>query len=293
MVTDGGNGRVAYAPKVADALCVSGDPSRPNEDYAGFSAPGVAVVLDGVTPPADGDNGCEHGVAWFTGRLGHSLLQTAAARRDEDLTRCLAAAIAVTAAAHGQACDLYHRDTPQATVAMLRWDEDTLEYLVLSDALVLLAQPDGGVLAVVDDRLDTMGARPELVALRRRVVEAAPGSAEWEAAVQAHLAARQALRNKDGGFFTAAADPDVASRAVTGRVTRRQVVAAAALTDGATRWTEVFARGDWADLLGVLRRSGARALIDQVRAAETADIDCSVFRRAKTYDDASVVWVEF
>ncbi len=276
----------------ADVLSVPGQPGGPNEDYAGFTERGVAVVLDGVTPPADGDNGCCHGVAWFTGNLGRVLLQTAGARRGADISTCLADAVAATAAAHGPACDLSHPKTPQATVAMLRWDRHELEYLVLSDAAVLIETGDGRVRTVLDDRLDTMGDRPDLRALRQKAEAAAAGSPAREAAVQAHLAARQALRNKEGGFFTAAADPDVSRHAVIGAMPRDQVSAAAALTDGATRWTQLFGMGDWAALFGVLRQSGARDLVKQVRAAEAADHDCVEFRRTKTHDDASIVFVE-
>jgi hypothetical protein len=132
----------------------------------------------------------------------------------------------------------------------------------------------------------------DLLALRRAVDAAPAGSTAHEAADRAHRAARQALRNKDGGFFTAAADPGVSRRAVTGRVPRDQVRAAAVLTDGVTRWTELFGLGDWTALFGVLRREGAQALLGQVRAAEAEDRDRVVFERAKVHDDASVVWVE-
>ncbi|GHA82477.1 hypothetical protein GCM10010392_05980 [Streptomyces clavifer] len=251
-----------------------GTPQRPNEDWASTAAPaagqgGVLTLLDGVTPPA-GDDGCVHSVPWFTARLGGSLIELSASRRDLTLTEVLAESIGRTAAAHRSVCDLSHVRTPQATVVLARWDERVVEHLVLSDSVLLLEAPDGAVLPVVDDRLDRLP----------------PGSLASEAVADARA------RNKEGGFFTAAADPLVVSRAVTGETPRADVRALAALTDGASRWTETFGEGDWTATLGLLRKAGPQGLIDRVRELERADTDRRYLRRGKTHDDATAVLVE-
>ncbi|WP_326798455.1 protein phosphatase 2C domain-containing protein [Streptomyces sp. NBC_01808] len=243
-------------------------PPAPNEDYAAVALPasgagGAVVVLDGVTPPRDGDTGCVHGVPWFAARLGGAFLELAGTR-ETPLADCLAAAIRRTAAAHGPACDLTHRRTPQATVAAARWDSGTVEHLVLCDAALLLEGPDGAVRPVLDLRLSQLP--------RGRPAEE--------------------MRNVEGGFFTAAADPEVAARAVVGSVPRTEVTALAALTDGVTRWTEVFGFGDWTALLQRVRKAGPQGVVAEVRAAEAADADRSRYRRGKVHDDASAVLVE-
>ncbi|HEX6354713.1 hypothetical protein [Actinophytocola sp.] len=252
-------------------------PGRRCEDYAA-AVDGLVVVLDGVTPPHDGDSGCVHDVPWFVDLLGRTLLEVG--QRHGSLADCLAEAIERTAAAHRTTCDLSHPRTPQATVAMLRWDDVRVEHLVLSDAAVLLGGQDGTVTAVLDSRLDELRARPYLAALR-----AGPE-------VGAYRTALEALRNVPDGFHTAAADPAVVAHAVTGATPRAAVRAAAALTDGATRWRDKFDLGDWADLLEVLRSAGPAALVEQVRTAETADADRRNFRRGKVFDDASAAYVD-
>ncbi len=274
-----------------------GDPQRPNEDYASVVLPasgagGAVVVLDGVTPP-EGDDGCVHGVPWYTARLGGALLELSASRRDMTLPRCLSEAIARTAEAHSPICDLSHPRTPQATVSTARWDEETVEYLVLSDASLLLQAGDGTVNPVLDARLDRLPE--EVYALRRRVRSLPSGTAERSAAAAAYVEAVEALRNVPGGqgFYTAAADPDVASLAVTGTTPRRDVRALLAMTDGATRWRDLFGFGDWGDLFALVREEGPQTLIDRVRAAESADPAGSAFARWKRHDDATAVLVEW
>lgn len=262
-----------------DAASAPGSAHRPNEDWISVSLPasgqgGSLVVLDGVTPPRD-DAGCVHDVPWFTTRLGGALIELSGSRRELTLRDVLAEAIRRTADTHRDTCDLSHVRTPQATVVLARWGDGpdgVVEYLVLSDSTLLLESGDGSVTAVLDDRLDRLP--PE--------------------ALRTHASA-DALRNAEGGFFTAAADPAVAARAVAGSVPRAGLRAVAALTDGASRWVDLFARGDWADCAAVLRKEGARALIDRVRALETeaAAGRGGVVPRWKAHDDASAVYAEF
>ncbi|MGW0996586.1 hypothetical protein ACWD5V_25535 [Streptomyces sp. NPDC002523] len=258
-----------------DLVSEPGDASRPNEDFAGVGLPasgqgGCVILLDGVTPPRDG-TGCLHSVPWFTARLGGALTELTVSARDLTLPEILARAITRTSDAHAHTCDLSHPRTPQATVVLTRWSAETVEYLVLSDSALLLRAPDGTVTPVLDDRLARL---PRSALATDALIDAA-------------------LRNKEGGFFTAAADPSVAARAVAGTVPRSEVRALAALTDGATRWTEKFHEGDWTALLDLVAKEGAHALVDRVRELEEADLEERAFlRRGKTHDDASVVYVE-
>lgn len=228
------------------------------------------IVLDGVTPPR-GETGCLHSVPWFTARLGGALTELTVSSGDLTLPEILSRAIGRTAEAHARTCELSHPRTPQATVALARWSAETVEYLVLSDSALLLQGTDGTVTPVLDDRLARL---PRSALATDAVVDAT-------------------LRNKEGGFFTAAADPSVAVRAVAGTVPRGEVRAVAALTDGATRWTEKFHEGDWQALFETVAKQGARSLVDRVRELETADRDQRAFLgRSKTHDDATVVYAE-
>ncbi|WP_329136357.1 hypothetical protein OG552_24485 [Streptomyces sp. NBC_01476] len=248
----------------------AGRPEVPNEDFVAVALPaagrgGAVVLLDGVTPPPD-NGACVHSVPWFTARLGGALLELAVSRPETALTGCLSAAISRTAEAHRDTCDLSHPLTPQATVVLARWDGTELEHLVLSDSALLLEAPDGTVTPVLDDRIDR---------LRAAGVRVGP------------------LRNLEGGFFTAAANPAVAARAVTGRTPAARVRALAALTDGAARGVEVFGSDDWSSAFALLRKAGPQALISRVRAQENADPAGTAVPRGKPYDDATAVLVEF
>lgn len=253
----------------------SGDPARTNEDFASVALPasgqgGALVVLDGVTPPR-GETGCLHSVHWYTARLGGALTELTVSLPDVPLADTLARAITRTAEAHAHSCDLSHPRTPQATVVVARWSAEAVEYLILSDSALLVESPDGTVTAHLDDRLARLPR----------------SSLATDAYIDAHV------RNKDGGFWTAAADPSVAARAVTGAVPRAGACTLLALTDGAARWVERFREGDWGDCLAFVRKEGAGALVERVRALESADaLERTYLGRSKLHDDATAVYVE-
>lgn len=258
-----------------DLVSEPGTADRPNEDFAGVGLPacgqgGCVILLDGVTPPPY-PPGCSHPVSWFTARLGGALTELTVSHRDLTLAEILSRAISQTSKAHLTSCDLSHPRTPQATVVLVRWSAETVEYLVLSDSALLLRAPDGTVTPVLDDRLARLP--------RGALADAARVDAE--------------LRNKEGGFHTAAADPAVVRYAVTGSVPRAGVRALVALSDGAARWTETFHEGDWTALFDLVAKEGTRALVDRVRELELADREERAFLgRSKTHDDATVVHVE-
>jgi hypothetical protein len=243
-----------------------GNPGVPNEDFVSVALPaagqgGAVVLLDGVTPPPD-NGGCVHSVPWFTARLGGALLELSVSRPELPLAQCLSAAIERTAAAHRVTCDLSHPLTPQATVVLVRWGLDAVEHLVLSDSVLLLELADGAIFPVLDDRIDQLRAAGHRLA---------------------------PLRNLDGGFFTAATDPSVAARAITGSTPRSRVRALAALTDGATRAVDLFAADTWTTTFSLLRKAGPHALISRVRTLEDADPAAG---GGKVHDDATAVFVD-
>ncbi|WP_017587919.1 protein phosphatase 2C domain-containing protein [Nocardiopsis ganjiahuensis] len=238
-----------------------GRPDHPNEDFAAVTAT-AAVLLDGVSAPVHPDNGCSHGVSWHTRRLGALLL--AGADAGASLREALAEAITAVSAAHEGTCDLGNQQTPSATVVAVRVADDHLEYLVLSDS-VLLTEEGAGVRLIADTRLDD---------LRPRV---APGTPV------------RAWRNVPGGFWTAGADPRAAEEALAGTVPRGAFLA---MTDGASRAVEVFGDLSWEGAFELVRQRGPSALVERVRDLEAADPSCRLHPRGKARDDATALWWE-
>jgi hypothetical protein len=98
-------------------------------------------------------------------------------------------------------------------------------------------------------------------------------------------------RNRPGGYWVAAADPQAASQAVTGTLPGRSLLRAVLLSDGASRLADPFKLATWEELLALLDESGPEELLRQVRAAEAVDPEGRQWPRTKRSDDATAVYL--
>lgn len=250
-------------PTLQVTYATAAAPGGVNEDYV-LAGPSWVVVLDGATARAGVDPGCGHGVPWLVrtlaGALAAGLEESAPGTSLRDV---LAGAITATVAAHGGGCDLDNPNSPSCTVALARWRDDRVEYLVLCDAAVVLARRDGTVTAVRDDRLDRLpGGRP----YSQRLVES--------------------LRNRPGGFWVAGACPAAAAEALTGSVPVAELRGVALFTDGVTRLVDYYGSG-WEQLAAGAARPGE--LLAEVRERERE----RGVPHGKPHDDATAAWAVF
>ncbi|MEU5137496.1 hypothetical protein [Streptomyces californicus] len=256
-----------------------------NEDTVHASPTGV-VVLDGLSAPKDLPMGCVHGTPWFVRQLGTSLLNLIG-DNNVTLREALRAAISEVNDLHRDTCALDQDAVPASTVAMIREREDVLDYLVLSDNVLLIDLGDG-VRAVVDKRVEEVAGEEMRAALRGPT-----GTPEHAARVSALVTVQRRLRNRPGGYWVAATDSAAADEAITGTVALTQVRQAALLTDGASRLVDTFGTLGWEQLLELLSTEGPSALIARTREAELADPTGERWPRFKRSDDATAAYVCF
>src|SRR5262245_6384418 len=183
-------------------------PGHENEDFVG-ATPTALVLLDGAGAGGNG-TGCRHGVAWYARQLGAALLSELDAAMDKPLTAVLAAGIECVAGLHRHDCDLAHPATPSATAVMIRQRAEHLEYLVLADSTLVIDTVDA-LEVITDNREAIIGE------LYRGPMDAAVGgSPEHTEARLAYIAQLLHHRNRAGGFWVAAATPEVAVEAIVG-----------------------------------------------------------------------------
>ncbi|GAA0950672.1 integrase [Nonomuraea longicatena] len=258
-----------------------GSPTRANEDLA-MAQPNRLLVLDGLTERTE--SGCVHGVVWYVNALGGAIM-----RQSDSLTlrEVLGAAINDTADLHSSTCDLSHPGTPAAAVGLVQLVDHRLSYLILGDVTVVLRAGDKADV-VTDDRLLRVNEA------LHSAVPVPPGadSSERQAGLIRRKHAELAVRNKEGGYWVAAADADVAGQAVTGSRDSAEIRQLAVLTDGASRVVEPFGLTDWWGLMDTLAAEGPDAVVGRVRAAEASDPIGHRWPRNKPSDDATVVYWE-
>ena len=182
-------------------------------------------------------------------------------------------------------CDLTHPGTPSATLVLLRVLDERTDYLALADATLLLDTADG-LKVISDERVNQLAGK------ERAAANQVPAGSALKLRRRAQLTrALRRARNRPGGYWVAAADPQAASQAVTGTLPSRSLHRAALLSDGASRLVDPFQLATWEELLALLDESGPDELLRQVRAAEAVDPEGRQWPRTKQSDDATAVYL--
>lgn len=260
-----------------------GSVSKPNEDFVAAS-PSVAVVLDGLSAPPPLGTGCLHGTPWFVAQLGTQVMSAATTAHDEPLEDLVASVITRVADSHAHTCDLEHPGTPSSSLAVLREQDQRVEYLLLFDSVVVLDGPSG--LTVITDRRVDAIAQQEHLATREHPI----GSPTHQVSVQELVAAQRRHRNQPGGYWVAGAKPVAAYQAITGSRPHEQINRAALLTDGASCLVELYAAAGWPELLNSMQEQGPTHIISRVRQVENADPNGLRWPRYKCSDDATAAF---
>jgi hypothetical protein len=263
----------------------AGSPQKPNEDAVAATVRTVAVV-DGVTAPSGLKTGCIHGTPWYASNLASRLVSVLTELPDVQLRDALARALSEVAASHRDTCDLSSDGTPSGTVAVLRQTDQSLDYLVLSDASVFI-ETTSGVVTATDKRVE------QLVSDLADAAKAAPvGTAERKARLDEFVTQQRKLRNVAGGYWLAGAVPEAAQHALTGCVPLDQVRRAAAMTDGASALVDLYGQLTWEQTPSELAKGGPAEWIERVRSVERGDPDATTWPRFKRGDDATVAYIE-
>lgn len=249
-----------------------GTPDSPNEDWAAISST-MAIVLDGVTTFQGFKTGCTHGTPWYVKQLGTRFLNSAL-DQEIPLSHALKTAISSVAILHADTCDLGQIGAPAAAVGAIRKTGRSIEYLVLADVTILL-QSVNGLTVVSDERVSS--------AVDDLAVKDNP-SAEV-------MKRRERYRNKERGYWVAAADPDAAEHAKVGQISLDGFQCAAMMSDGVSRLVAPFQQTDWPGILTLAQGIGPVALIRQIRTLESADAERTRWPRFKSSDDATIVLI--
>lgn len=266
-------------------VTVPGSSSKPNEDAIAATSQVIAVT-DGVTAPQGLETGCVHGTPWYASNLSSRIVSVVTEQPTIELRVALAKAIADVADSHRATCDLESEGTPSATVAILRRTEQSLDYLVLSDATVII-EALSGVIAVTDK-----GVEQVVDGLATAAKTAPVGTPERKARLDEFVSEQRKWRNVKGGYWLAGAVPEAAEHSLVGSVPLTEVRSAAAMTDGASSLVDLYAQLTWDEAPSRLAKVGPRGWIEHVRRVEVEDADVTRWPRFKPGDDATIAYIE-
>ena len=244
--------------------------------------PHAVIVLDGATSlrPELRSGG------WYAAELAGAIAGRLTAAPDGDLADILAASIRALARDKG----LVPGSSPSSTVSLLRWNDRAVDALVLGDSPVIAFGGDGPVV-LSDDRLSNV---PRPGGYRDRLRSGGRYDDDHLVALRSAGADMDNLRNRDGGYWIAEADPDAAYEARRARWPRAGLRAVLMATDGVSCGVDDYRIfSDWSAVLDLALSRGVPAVLELVRDAERSDPDGTRWPRPKPHDDQALVLLDF
>ncbi|MBA8827199.1 hypothetical protein FHX42_004583 [Saccharopolyspora lacisalsi] len=247
-----------------------------------LTLPNAVALLDGATSVRP----TEYTGGWYAQRLVEALRPRLST--SDDLADLLAAAITEVADRYG----LRAGRAPSSTASLLRWDDETVEALVLADSPVVVFTA-AGPHPVTDDRLANLRSEGR-GGYRERLRTGGGFGPGHDEELRAAVDRTGRWRNVEGGFWVAEADPRAAYRATRATWRRDEVHSALLASDGVSCGVDEYEiYPDWSALLEQAFDAGARSVLEQVRDAESSDPDGRRWPRPKRHDDQALALVRF
>lgn len=184
-------------------------------------------------------------------------------------------------------------ELPGATIALVRWDEDTLEYYSLGDSSVIVNAEDEFA------HYNEGGPQQHDEVLRghiQKYISENPNADldEIRESALPHIRESRKYREVPGGFWCLGINPASAKQAVRGSYPVDSVSEVFLFTDGLLDIVELFeVFQTWEDAAVHMREQGVEKTLEQLRNVQREDDDLSEYPRLKQMDDAAIVYLDF
>ncbi|WP_195911395.1 PP2C family serine/threonine-protein phosphatase [Streptomyces kaniharaensis] len=267
----------------------AGSPRVASEDRV-RTAPGLIVVVDGVTTVADG---AEALGGTYADALGEEVIALAG-DPDTDLRTALAEAIGRTAKALNLALPTVPGSSAQATVTVARVRGTSFEAAAIGDSPVAAISHDSSVRVLTDDRLAALvGNRPARLEQWERLRSGVGriGDQRHRELMQEIMRGLSDAVNVPGGYWIAGADPQAGLNAVVASWPLEELSDILIATDGTSVAVDKYGLLTWPQIADLCRTEGPDAVLDLVDEADASDPFGHRWPRAKPGDDKTLVHV--
>ena len=278
------------ALELLEALSLTGDPAKPNEDSYGQDG-GAAVVLDGATPLGDGLMPGPSDAAWIAQFGVRRLL--AHLRDGSGARKALRDALADTQKSFEALRRMPPQhvwQTPCASMMLAVPGEDGVEFLWFGDCAALIQQGDAAV-TVMGETFDKRAAeaqRAQAVGKEKNLSPAA--GLNRPEFLEGLRASRNRINSGNSWLFS----PDARAAAHASRRVVKLAPGTLLLlaSDGFLALASDYGVYSADSLMAVAQEKGLKALGEELRAIEAGDSGGDKFPRFKKSDDATALLLE-
>jgi hypothetical protein len=265
-----------------------------NEDIAGF-VQGGAWVLDGATGITDSSHTDSVSDGhWYVNEFDQ-YLRSNLSDWSMSLSKVIEEGIQTVRNRFYDNQSCRNIDTaaePSATAAIVRWNNETLEYFVLCDSHFVSTKNGEVEMWETDDRIQQFEPKP--LNRMKYFQELGYGFRDARKQILPLLRATRRDKNTNSGYWVLSFDPDAAQAGIKGEIPIDSATNIHLYTDGFFRLIDRFHYFQTVqELIDALQTEGVPLLLDTLRKIEDSDPECQEYPRFKPCDDVTVVNISF
>lgn len=180
-------------------------------------------------------------------------------------------------------------ERPSASLAMVRFNKNTMEYLLLGDCSLLIQYADGHVERIKDTSLEKFDGKAisELDRIRR---ENNTTFQEARKAINPLLIKHRCMKNTPEGYWSLEFNDKAVEHCIEGKIPAKDVDSILLLTDGFASVYDIYGFCSIKELFSIIKTKGLNEVCNIIRNIEDKDSDMREFPRFKKSDDTSAVY---
>lgn len=182
---------------------------------------------------------------------------------------------------------------PAASCAMVRWENNMLEYFVICDCTFILFRNGKLVKKITDDRIDKIEekARKKIESL---IEDRGMSLADARRKVFPILKKNRRLKNKPGNYWVLSFNPKAVEKAIYDTIELKKGDEIYLFTDGFGRIVDKYSEfADWQEAIEYIKSQGEEKTISLLRRIEKNDEEGKKYIRTRAFDDATLSILKF
>lgn len=181
---------------------------------------------------------------------------------------------------------------PSCAIGIVTLGEEWIECAILGD-ITIVVQGEGFTHVLTDQRIEPF-EQESIQALQGALGRGCSYEQAWQVVQPVLRRHRQELRNRPGGYWLIADDPEAGRYAVVERIPVEGIRRLLLATDGFARVVRPFGvTPSWEDLVkGSAASSGLAHIVERLRNLEASDPECRTYPRLKVSDDVGALLLE-
>ena len=182
------------------------------------------------------------------------------------------------------------QDKPSAAIAVIRINEDMLEYFVLCDAVLIVRKKDGTCEFITDSRLNILDDI-NFEHMKRIAAEKQIPTKDAFEYIKPYILENRYKMNQPDGYAALAHTVDGLDTAVQGQYSLDDVADFVILSDGFAESFDLFPiYASVEELIEDVAANGIPQAVEKLHREHDKDPDCNRYVRNKKCDDISVVY---